>query len=165
MNLREYKKQQKQENTITFQEAYKQQLDKLLKDTLIPFVTLRQCKELTPERKLVGIDGNGNKIMFEETASSLRRRHYKKINKPATYNLIVTDGTKAELITKDYLKTHRIEFNPDYDMQLLVDFLNSGSHKLNKEKRQSYYMCLTPTEHAIVQEFIKKMRKLKDENY
>ena len=163
MNLREYKKQQKQETTITFQEAYQQQLDKLLKDSLIPFEVLRQCRELTPERKLVGVDNNGNKVMFEETANSLRRRHYGEIKKPATYNLIVTDGKTPELVTRDYLRTHKIEFNADYDMQLLVDFLNSGSHKLNKERRQSYYMCLTPTEHEIVQEFIKKMRKLKDE--
>ena len=163
MNLREYKKQQKQETTITFQEAYQQQLDKLLKDSLIPFEVLRQCRELTPERKLVGVDNNGNKVMFEETANSLRRRHNGEIKKPATYNLIVTDGKTPELVTRDYLRTHKIEFNADYDMQLLVDFLNSGSHKLNKERRQSYYMCLTPTEHEIVQEFIKKMRKLKDE--
>ena len=51
MNLREYKKTLKQENTITFREAYQQQLEKLLKDSLIPFEVLRQCRGLHALRK------------------------------------------------------------------------------------------------------------------
>ena len=49
---------------------------KATKESYISEQVQFQCRELTPERKLVGKDEKGNIIFFEETSGSLQNRHY-----------------------------------------------------------------------------------------
>ena len=152
MNIREFRKQEETKN--------------LLKDSYIEFKYLYQCRELTPERIEVGKDENNNTIFFEETSGSLQRRHYGKSDKATSYNLIYSDGEKAHLVTKTYLRAVKIDFNDGYDMEMLFDFLKNNNHRfnaLNNEKRRNCFFYLSEREIELVKEFIKKMRMWKDE--
>ena len=133
-----------------------------LEQSFVSKSVLWQCRPLLPEVKIVGKDeNNGNIIFFEETAGSLQKRHYGKINKATSYNLVYYNGEKADIVTRNYLVKAKIYYNDGYDLPTLNKFLDNNSHRFNaldndKPKRYSYN--LTERENKIVREFVRKLR-------
>lgn len=152
MDLAELKKEQQDKYII----------DNGLNQSYIDKKVLWQCRPLLPEIKIVGKDkNNGNIIFFEETSGSLQKRHYGKINKATSFNLVYFDGEKSNLVTRNYLVKAKIEYNDDYDLPMLNKFLDNNNHRFNaldNEKRKRYSYNLTERENEIVREFVRKLR-------
>lgn len=132
-----------------------------LTDSFIKKEVLRQCRDIVPERRYVGKDNYGNTIFFEEAEDNLRQRHYKKLDKPRHFNLLVSNGHKAVKITPGYLETATINFNEGYNLKMLEDFIKNNSKHFNPLTDERTYQAsyrLTAKEHELVRIFIKKMR-------
>lgn len=151
MNLKELKEQQKQKYIV----------ENGLEQSHIDYKVLWQCRPLLPEVRIVGKDVKNNIIFFEETASSLQKRHYGKNKKVMSYNLLYNDGEITYKVTKEYLQSSTIIFNEGYDLNMLCEYLENASSRFNplkdkKKKKCSFY--LTEDEIEIVRQFVKKMR-------
>lgn len=157
MNISELRQQQKEE--------YIKNND--LEQSYINPDVLFRCRPLLPEVKIVGKDNNSNIIFFEETSGSLTKRFYKQFDKANSFNLIVFNGEKSELVTNEYLTTAKIEFNEGYNLEMITNFINSKNKRYNplqhdKRKKCSFY--LSENEIKLVKEFLGKIRKLKNES-
>ena len=71
-------------------------------------------------------------------------------------------------MTVEYLNDSVIKFeNDDYDLNVLLKFVENNNNRFNalgRDKRRKYSFYLTENEIETVNEFIRKMRKFKDEN-
>ena len=135
-----------------------------LEQSYISDSVLWQSRPLLPTVKIVGKDGNGNVVFYEETSGSLQKRHYGKSDVATSYNLLYNDGIKTRLVTKEYLKNNVFELKEEYNIDKLVKFIENNNNRFNaldKEKTKPCQFKLTDEEHEIVKDFIKKMRKVR----
>ena len=140
---------------------------KPIKDSYITEQVQFQCRELIPERELIGKDENNNIIFLEETSGSLQKRHYGKSKKATSFNLIISNGEKAKLVTEEYLRAVRIDFKTGYNTNMMIDFTKNKNKRYNPlqdEKREKCSFYLSREEQDLVREFLKKVRAYKDEN-
>lgn len=140
-----------------------------LTDSFISKAVLVQCKDVLPERIKVGMDAKGNRIFFEETSGSLQKKHYKKTKGATSFNLLYSDGKQSKKVTVKYLNDSVIKFeNDDYDLNVLLKFIENNNNRFNalvRDKRIKCSFYLTENEIETVNEFIRKMRKFKDEKH
>ena len=141
-----------------------------LTDTLISLQVLRQCRPDLPERKEVGTTKDGLRILFEETQGSLLKRHYKytKSEHATSWHLIYIENGQAKKVDKKWLEGQTIDFNNDFDIEILFDYLKSNNRRFNaldgeKSKKKQRSIWLTDDEYEYVIMFIEKMRRVKGE--
>ena len=77
-----------------------------LQDSYIDKKILYQYRRVLPERKEVGKTIDGNKIFFEETRGSLVKRNYGKSDVVTSWNLLISDGEKSEILTQFHFPCH-----------------------------------------------------------
>ena len=150
MNLREFKKRQKE--------------NQIIKGSYISDEVLYQCREITPERRIVAKDGYCSIVFFEETSASLQKRHYNKADKPTSFNLLYNDGEKTHKVTEKYLLNTVLYYTEGYDIDVLLNFLKNNNRRFNAlehEKRRKCSFFLTDNEIDAVKELVKRMRELK----
>lgn len=141
-----------------------------LTDTLISLQVLRQCRPDLPERKEVGKTKDGLRILFEETQGSLLKRHYKYTNSEhaTSWQLIYIENGQANKVDKKWLEGQIIDFNNDFDIEILTNYLKSNNKRFNaldnkKSEKKQRSIWLTDDEYEYVIMFIEKMRGMKDE--
>ena len=141
-----------------------------LTDTLISLQVLRQCRPDLPERKEVGTTKDGLRVLFEETQGSLLKRHYKYTDSEhaTSWHLIYIENGQAKKVDKKWLEGQIIDFNNDFDIEILTNYLKSNNRRfdgLNGKKTGKIQrsIWLTDDEYDYVLEFVEKMRKVKDE--
>ena len=139
-----------------------------LTDTLISLQVLRQCRPDLPERKEVGKTSNGLRILFEETQGSLLKRHYKYTNSEhaTSWQLIYIENGQAEKVDKKWLEGQIIDFNNDFNMEILFNYLKSNNRRFNglngkKSEKKQRSIWLTDDEYEYVLTFVEKMRRIK----
>lgn len=139
-----------------------------LTDTLISLQVLRQCRPDLPERKEVGKTKDGLRILFEETQGSLLKRHYgySKSEHATSWQLIYIENGQAKKVDKKWLEDQIIDFNDEFDMEILTKYLKTNSRRfdgLNGKKTGKIQrsIWLTDDEYEYVLTFIEKMRKVK----
>ena len=140
-----------------------------LTDTLISLQVLRQCRPDLPERKEVGKTKDGLRILFEETQGSLLKRHYKYTDSEhaTSWNLIYIDENgQAKIVDKKWLEGQIIDFNNDFDIEILTNYLKSNNRRFNgldgkKTGKIQRSIWLTDDEYEYVLTFIEKMRRMK----
>ena len=139
-------------------------------DTLISLQVLRQCRPDLPERKEVGRTSDGLRILFEETQGSLLKRHYgySKSEHATSWHLIYIENGQAKKVDKKWLEGQIIDFNDEFDMEILMKYLKTNSKRWNgfngqKTKKKQRSIRLTDDEYEYVIMFIEKMRRVKDE--
>lgn len=142
-----------------------------LTDTLISLQVLRQCRPDLPERKEVGRTSDGLRILFEETQGSLLKRHYKYTSSEhaTSWQLIYIENGQANKVDKKWLEGQIIDFNNDFDIEILTNYLKSNNRRFNaldnkKSEKKQRSIWLTDDEYEYVIMFIEKMRKVKDEH-
>lgn len=139
-----------------------------LTDTLISLQVLRQCRPDLPERKEVGTTKDGLRILFEETQGSLLKRHYKYTDSEhaTSWHLIYIENGQAKKVDKKWLAGQTIDFNDDFDIEILTNYLKSNNRRfdgLNGKKTGKIQrsIWLTDDEYEYVLEFIERMRDMK----
>lgn len=142
-----------------------------LTDTLISLQVLRQCRPDLPERKEVGTTKDGLKILFEETQGSLLKRHYKYTDSEhaTSWHLIYIENGQAKKVDKKWLEGQIIDFNNDFDIEILTNYLKSNNRRFNaldnkKSEKKQRSIWLTDDEYEYVLTFVEKMRRVRNEN-
>lgn len=141
-----------------------------LTDTLISFQVLRQCRPDLPERKEVGITKDGLRVLFEETQGSLLKRHYKYTDSEhaTSWALIYIENGQAKKVDESWLQSQTINFNEEFDIEVLLKYLKTNSRRWNgfngqKTKKKQRSIWLTDDEYEYVIMFVEKMRAIKDD--
>jgi len=141
-----------------------------LNDSLIDKKFLYQVRPDLPERKEVGTTKDGLRILFEETQGSLLKRHYKYTDSEhaTSWHLIYIENGQAKKVDKKWLEGQIIDFNNDFDIEILTNYLKSNNRRfdgLNGKKTGKIQrsIWLTDDEYEYVLTFVEKMRKVKDE--
>ena len=141
-----------------------------LTDTLISLQVLRQCRPDLPERKEVGRTSDGLRILFEETQGSLLKRHYKYTDSEhaTSWHLIYIENGQAKKVDEKWLEGQIIDFNDEFNMEILFKYLNTNSRRWNgfngqKTKKKQRGIWLTDDEYEYVIMFVEKMRRMKSE--
>ena len=142
-----------------------------LTDTLISLQILRQCRPDLPERKEVGTTKDGLRILFEETQGSLLKRHYKYTDSEhaTSWYLIYIENGQAKKVDEKWLESQIIDFNNDFDIEILTNYLKSNNRRFNaldnkKSEKKQRSIWLTDDEYEYVLTFVEKMRRIKGEN-
>lgn len=137
-----------------------------LQDSYIDKKIIYQYKNVIPQRKYVGRTTNGCKIFFEETRGSLVKRNYGKSKNVTSWNLLISDGEKSEIITKKKFDEiiDIIKFTDDYTCEYIENFIANNNKRTNaldttKKERKRHSIWADDEEFEIIQEFIKKLRK------
>lgn len=138
-----------------------------LQDSYIDKKIIYQYRKVIPQRKDIGITLNGEKIFFEETQGSLLKRNYGKSENVTSWNLLISDGKKSEIITKkkfdeivDIIKI----INADYTTLDIENFISKNCKRVNvldttRKERKRRSIWADDEEFEIIQQFIKKLRK------
>ena len=137
---------------------------------------LYQIRPTLPETKIVA-KTDDFMVMFEETAGSVRNRHYKydREGKKPTFNLLFIDNNGTRLFDyEDVAKIENIELQNGYTVIDIERFLNTDNKRKNgvsyrKTGRKSVIFYITDEEKELIKKFIEKMRevrgwKVKEEN-
>lgn len=137
-----------------------------LTDSYIDKKIIYQYRNVIPQRKCIGTTLNGEQIFFEETQGSLLKRNYGKSENVTSWNLLISDGIKSEIITKNKFDEiiDIIRFTNDYTSLDLENFItknckrvNALETKTNERKRRSIWA--DDEEFKYIKEFIQKLRK------
>lgn len=139
-----------------------------LTDTLISLQVLRQCRPDLPERKEVGTTKDGLRVLFEETQGSLLKRHYKYSDSEhaTSWALIYIENGRAKKVDESWLQSQAINFNEEFDMEILLNYLKSNNRRFNgltgkKSEKKQRSIWLTDDEYEYVIMFVEKMRAVK----
>lgn len=139
-----------------------------IQDTYILKNIIWQVRGLLPERIDIGKDENGNKVFFEETLNSLRNRHYGWSNEATSYNLLLSNGETSTRITKEVFKNLNITYSGRFSKDDIEYFLKYRKNKINvlygRMKNQRVICVNDDEEYRVVNEFLEKWRKMKNEN-
>ena len=142
-----------------------------LNDSLIDKKFLYQVRPDLPERKEVGTTKDGLRILFEETQGSLLKRHYKYTDSEhaTSWHLIYIENGQAKKVDKKWLEGQIIDFNNDFDIEILTNYLKSNNRRfdgLNGKKTGKIQrsIWLTDDEYEYVLTFVEKMRRVKNED-
>ena len=137
-----------------------------LQDSYIDKKILYQYRRVLPERKEVGKTIDGNKIFFEETRGSLVKRNYGKSDVVTSWNLLISDGEKSEILTQEKFNAiiDIIKFTAEFSSIDIENFIANNTKRTNalitkKKNRKRRSIWADDEEFEIIQEFIRKLRK------
>ena len=126
---------------------------------------LYQVRPTLPESKIVA-ETDDFIVMFEETAGSLRNRHYKydREGKKPSFNLLFIDNNEVRLFDyNDVSKIENIELKNGYTIIDIERFLNTDNKRKNgisykKTGRKAVIFYITDEEKELIKIFIERMR-------
>lgn len=137
-----------------------------LQDSYIDKKIIYQYRNVIPQQKIVGKTVNNERIFFEETRGSLVKRNYGKSKEVTSWNLLISDGIKSEILTQEKFDeiVDIITFFGDYTCEYIENFIANNTKrtnvlKVNKKFRKRYTIWADAEEFEIIQEFIKKLRE------
>ena len=104
-----------------------------LQDSYIDKKILYQYRRVLPERKEVGKTIDGNKIFFEETRGSLVKRNYGKSDVVTSWNLLISDGEKSEILTQEKFNAiiDIIKFTAEFSSIDIENFIANNTKRTN----------------------------------